>query len=50
MESSTASGTLQRGNVTTKATILDQVATLSAGGVMVVQAGRDESLQATQFT
>ncbi|UXH77378.1 hemagglutinin repeat-containing protein [Roseateles amylovorans] len=50
MESSTASGTLQRGNVTTKATILDQVATLSAGGVMVAQAGRDVSLQATQIT
>ncbi|UXH80693.1 hemagglutinin repeat-containing protein [Roseateles amylovorans] len=50
METTTASGRTQRGNVTTKATILDQVASLSAGGVMVVQAGRDVSLQATQIT
>ncbi len=50
MDSSTASGSVRRGQVTTSSTILDQVATLSAGGVMVVQAGRDVSLQATQIT
>jgi filamentous hemagglutinin len=30
--------------------VLDQVASLSAGGVMVLQAGRDVTLQATQLT
>ncbi|WP_431287238.1 hemagglutinin repeat-containing protein [Roseateles chitinivorans] len=50
METTTASGGTQRGNVTTKATVLDQVASLSAGGVMVVQAGRDVTMQAVQIT
>ncbi|WP_431104648.1 hemagglutinin repeat-containing protein [Roseateles noduli] len=50
METTIASGGTQRGNVTTKATVLDQVASLSAGGVMVVQAGRDVSMQAVQIT
>ncbi|MGN7875822.1 two-partner secretion domain-containing protein [Roseateles sp. 22389] len=50
MQSTTASGGTVRGNVTTKATVLDQVASLTAGGVMVVQAGRDAQLQAVQIT
>ncbi|WP_431263016.1 hemagglutinin repeat-containing protein [Roseateles chitinivorans] len=36
--------------MTTTATVLDQVASLSAGGVMVVQAGRDVTMQAVQIT
>ncbi|WP_423600973.1 cytidine deaminase-like fold-containing protein [Roseateles sp. MS654] len=50
MESTTASGGRQRGNVKTSATVLDQVASLSAGGVLVVQAGRDATLQAVKIT
>ncbi|MBB3293297.1 filamentous hemagglutinin [Mitsuaria sp. BK045] len=50
MQSTTASGGTVKGNVTTKATVLDQVASLTAGGVMVVQAGRDAQLQAVQIT
>ncbi len=50
MQSTTASGGTQRGNVTTTATVLDQVASLTAGGVMVVQAGRDVTLQAINIT
>ncbi|ALV05759.1 two-partner secretion domain-containing protein [Roseateles depolymerans] len=50
METTTASGGMKVGNVTTKATVLDQVASLSAGGVMVMQAGRDVSLEAVKIT
>ncbi|RZI56607.1 MAG: filamentous hemagglutinin N-terminal domain-containing protein, partial [Rubrivivax sp.] len=50
METTTASGGTKRGNVTTTATVLDQVASLSAGGVMVVKADRDVTMQAVQIT
>ncbi|MFX1682672.1 hemagglutinin repeat-containing protein [Mitsuaria sp. CC2] len=50
METTTASGGTKRGNVTTTATVLDQVASLSAGGVMVVKADRDITMQAVQIT
>ncbi len=50
METTTASGGMKVGNVTTKATVLDQVASLSAGGVMVMQAGRDVTLEAVKIT
>ena len=46
METTIASGGTQRGNVTTKSTVLEQVASLSAGG----EAGRDVTLQAVQIT
>lgn len=49
METTTASGGMKVGNVTTKATVLDQVASLSAGGVMVMQAGRDVTLEAVKI-
>ena len=50
MQSTTASGGTVKGNVTTKATVLDQVASLTAGGVMLVKADRDVQLQAVQIT
>jgi len=50
MESTTASGAKIKGNVATRATVLDQVASLTAGGVMLVKADRDVQLQAVQIT
>lgn len=50
MQSTTASGSTQRGTVSTRDTVVDRVAALTAGGVMLVQAGRDVSLQAVQVS
>ncbi|WAC71209.1 hemagglutinin repeat-containing protein [Roseateles sp. SL47] len=47
--STVASGAFYDKGVSTRSTVLDRVAELSAGGVMVLQAGQDVSLQAAQL-